>query len=449
MLTETDLHGWSMQQIETGGWARFAGMRVLLLQGSHGYFFQRVAQALLSAGVGCVLKIDFNGGDSLFSAADAHVYRGRMQDWPSFLTDFMHKHEIDCVMVFGDCRPIHVAARGVAHAHGAQFWAFEEGYVRPNFITLEPHGVNGNSRLPTDRASYDQWQLLDLPPQVQVHSSFWPATGVSIAYFAATILMRWRFLHYQHHRPVRLVDGLRKWYYGWKERAALVDLKGHGGASPYFLSVLQVALDAQVRMHSKYESIAQYIDETVRSFAQYAPQEAVLLIKHHPMDRGYTDYTRQMKQLAKELGLGQRLRYIHDQHLPKLMSHAQGLVTINSTVGLSAMDHSLAVKTLGQAIYDIPGLTSHRSLSDFWQHSALDKPEPELHAKFVNYVIAHTQINGNFYRELPGAGVAGLHYRDVPAIHPSPLFEQLPVGRDYKQAGQPKIVASSSSAAAS
>jgi capsular polysaccharide export protein len=444
-----------MQQLKMCGWGRFAGMRVLLLQGPHGYFFSRVAQALMAFDALQVTKIDFNGGDQLFSCAGAKVYRGTMQDWPTFLSQFMQKNAIDCVIVFGDCRPIHVAARAVAHAQGVQFWAFEEGYIRPNFITLEPHGVNGNSRLPTDRFSYERWQLLDLPPQVQVPSSFWHATSVSIAYYAATILMRWRFLHYQHHRPVRVVDGLcwirslvRKWYYSRQERSALRDLKGHGGAKPYFLSVLQVALDAQVRMHSKYESIAQYIDETVRSFAQHAPQDAVLLIKHHPMDRGYTDYTQQIKQLTHALGLEGRLRYIHDQHLPTLMSHAQGLVTINSTVGLSAMDHALPVKTLGQAIYNIPGLTSQRRLDDFWQHSEQDKPEPELHAKFVNYVIAHTQLNGNFYRELPSAVAAGLHYRDEPATHPSPLFKHLPLRQSNRQVDIPKMSAASVSASA-
>lgn len=442
-----------MQQLGTGGWTRFVGMRVLLLQGPHGSFFNRVALALLHSGASSVEKIDFNGGDQLFSPAGAHVYRGKLQDWPNYLTDFIRERGIDCVMVFGDCRPIHAAARLVSHAQGVQFWAFEEGYVRPHFITLEPHGVNGHSRLPTDRDSYEQWSMLDLPQQQTLPPSFWRATGYSIAYFAATILTRWRFPHYLHHRPVRIADGLcwlralgRKWHYSWKERGALADLQGHGGSQPYFLSVLQVALDAQVREHSKYESIAQYINETVHSFATHAPQEAVLLVKHHPMDRGYTDYSRQMMGLAKELGLQNRLKYIHDQHLPTLMTHAQGMVTINSTVGLSAMDHALPVKTLGQAIYDLPGLTSQRPLDEFWRHSLLDKPEPELHAKFVNYVIAHTQLNGNFYRELPDAGVAGLHYRDVPATHPSPLFVHLKPPMDYNKI---KPSASASSAAAS
>ncbi|MBS7807666.1 capsular biosynthesis protein [Variovorax sp. PCZ-1] len=421
-----------MQQSAIGGWKKFRGNRVLLLQGPHGTFFRRIEQVLISAGVLSLHKINFNGGDRLFSTLNAHDYRGSMQDWPEYLAKFIKSHQIDCVMVFGDCRPIHQAAREVAIGQGIQFWTFEEGYIRPNFITLEQHGVNGNSKLPTDRNSYERWQLRELPLERSVPPSFWRVTGFSIAYFAATILMRWRYPHYQHHRPVRVMDGLywlralgRKWYYSWKERSALADLNGHGGTRPFFLSILQVALDAQVREHSKFASIPQYIDETVRSFARCAPEETVLLIKHHPLDRGYSDYSRLIAQLTIELGLQGRLRYIHDQHLPTVMAHAKGLVTINSTVGLSAMDHDLPVKTLGQAVYDIPGLTSQRELDDFWQLADMDKPDTVLHEKFVNYVIAHTQLNGNFYRELPDAGIAGLHYNDDPEARDSPLFSCL------------------------
>jgi capsular polysaccharide export protein len=414
------------------GWLRFAGMRVLLRQGPHGPFFKRVAAALQAAGAGKVMKIDFNAGDALYSPADALAYHGKMSDWPAYIDRFLVDHQIDCVMVFGDCRPIHQTARTVAHAHGAQFWTFEEGYVRPNFITFEPHGVNGHSRLPTQRADYDAWKPVQLPDQLPIKSSFGIAALHAMAYFIAAKLMHWHFPHYKHHRPLVLLDGLRwvrglgrKWWYRFAERDALKDLQGHGGNKNYFLSVLQVAIDAQVREHSPYASIEQYIRESIASFATHAPADAVLLVKHHPMDRAYADYSGLIKLLRKHHGLNDRLRYIHDQHLPTLMTYAQGLVTINSTVGLSAMDHGIAVKTLGLAIYDMAGLTSQRSLDDFWKHAYLDRPEPALHQKFVNYVITHTQINGNFYRPLQEAGLSGVLYRDNPETHPSPLFAQL------------------------
>jgi capsular polysaccharide export protein len=406
-------------------------MRILMLQGPHGPFFSRVARALALAGAATVHKINFNGGDQLFSQSNAIAFRGTIQQWPDFLAQFILDHQIDCVMVFGDCRPIHQAARAVVLGAKLQFWAFEEGYVRPNFITFEPHGVNGYSRLPAEMQSYAAWQCVEMPKEQPVPSSFWQATGLAISYYFAAMMLRWRYPYYQHHRPIAIKDGLcwiralgRKWLYHFSERNSLKDLQGHGGSSSYFLSVLQVATDAQVTQHSRFTSIGQHIEETVRSFAQGADKRCVLLIKHHPMDRGYTNYHRLICELANQFKLNGRVRYIHDQRLPKLMQHAEGLVTINSTVGLSAMDHSLPVKTLGLAVYDIPGLTSQRTLLDFWQHAKSDRPDPELHKKFLNYVIAHTQINGNFYRKLPGADVAGLNYRRHDSIHPSPMFAQ-------------------------
>jgi capsular polysaccharide export protein len=404
-------------------WRRFAGRRVVLLQGPHGPFFARVASALRSAGADFVHKIDFNGGDALFSERGATAFRGRMDTWPQFFESFVASHQIDTVVVFGDCRPIHQVPRRLAPELGFEFWVFEEGYVRPNYVTFEQHGVNGNSQLPQTSAFYAKQPRAQLQPELPVGNTFWAATRYSIAYYAATLLLRWRFPHYEHHRRVSLLDGLcwlralgRKWLYRWRERAALADLSGHGGSRPYYIQALQVATDAQIHFHSPYAHVHESIDEVVASFAAHASAQSVLLIKHHPLDRGYSDYSRRIDKLREKHRLGERLRYIHDQHLPTLMSHALGLVTVNSTVGLSALSHALPVKVLGEAIYNLPGLTVQQPLDRFWAAARTERPDMDLHARFVNHVIASTQINGSFYRALPGGLPAGL--AQISNVHP-------------------------------
>ena len=109
-------------------------------------------------------------------------------------------------------------------------------------------------------------------------------------------------------------------------------------------------------------------------------------------------HTTMIESLARELGIHERVLYIHDQHLPTLLRNARGVVVINSTVGLSAIDHETPVKTLGSAIYDMPGLTNQGEL-DFWNNPA--KPSRNLYNAFYHEVIRKTQINGNFYRRLP------------------------------------------------
>ncbi len=410
-----------------GSWAQFAGKRVLLLQGPHGPFFKRVASGLRAAGASAVEKINFNGGDGLYYPGQSVAYRGNLADWPAYIDAFVLRHGIDCIVAFGDCRPIHIEARTVAHARGIHYWVFEEGYIRPNFITFEQHGVNGFSCLPDERGDYDAWPMLPLSDDAPVPPSFGLAAKYAMAYFTASALAKPWFWRYQHHRDLNMLDGLywvrsyvRKLRYKSKEANALADLLPHGQGK-YFLAVLQVASDAQVAVHSPYQSVAEFIVDTVRSFALHGPSDAVLVVKHHPMDRGYSDYTRLVNELAHTHQLAGRLRYIHDQHLPTLLAHAQGVVTINSTVGLSALFHGTPVITLGKAVYDMAGLTCQVGLESFWRNPQAHKPDAELHAKFRNYVTAHTQINGSFYVELPESDAAGVRWRAMPALPALPV----------------------------
>ena len=58
------------------------------------------------------------------------------------------------VILFGDCREIHRHMHPLCRKHGVTVNVFEEGYVRPHWMTLESHGVNGRSTLPRDPAWY-------------------------------------------------------------------------------------------------------------------------------------------------------------------------------------------------------------------------------------------------------------------------------------------------------
>jgi capsular polysaccharide export protein len=120
------------------------------------------------------------------------------------------------------------------------------------------------------------------------------------------------------------------------------------------------------------------------------------------MDRGYHDYSQLISGLARKLGLGGRCLYIHDQNLPSLLDTAQGVIVINSTVGLSALHHDTPLKVCGQAIYDMHGLTFQGSLDDFWDNSQKGKPDKNLLQCFQGYLLQYTQLNGSLYKCLHG-----------------------------------------------
>lgn len=74
--------------------------------------------------------------------------------WPAFLSEVIDVHAIDAVMLFGDCRAYHRIAHEIAKERRLEVGVFEEGYIRPDCITLERDGVNGNSTLPDNPIFY-------------------------------------------------------------------------------------------------------------------------------------------------------------------------------------------------------------------------------------------------------------------------------------------------------
>lgn len=400
-----------------GGLGGFSGKTILLLQGPVGPFFARLARDFRGAGA-TVHKINFNGGDSLFYPRGTS-YRGSMDDWPAFFERYIVENRVDVIFLFGDCRPIHEKARAIAHQRGLEIGVFEEGYIRPDFITLERYGVNGYSLIPREAAYYRNLPEAPVQHNRRVGNTFWHALMWAMLYYLSASLMRPLYRHYQHHRSLQsregwplVISALRKWKYVFVERGIADRLFG-SLSQRYFLVPLQVHNDSQIHVHSQYASVKRFILEVIRSFAAHAPADAWLVIKHHPLDRAYHDYTYLIKRMAERKGIAARVLYIHDQHLPSLLQHARGVIVVNSTVGFSALFHRKPVKVCGNALYDMAGLTYQKSLGEFWHEAAEFHLDVELFARYRAYLIQSTQLNGSFFRKLPFKGSnAGLRLTD-------------------------------------
>lgn len=388
----------------------FENKKVLLLQGPVGPFFKRLAEDINSLNAD-IYKINFNGGDWFFYPKNSINFRGSIENWPRFFSDFIEKYEIEMVILFGDCRDYHRIAHSIAGEKNIEIGVFEEGYVRPDYITFERFGVNGFSLLPRKRDFYDILEVKDtiISDVNFVGNTFWYAAWYASLYYCFSVFLRPLFRYYVHHRPLELSESVnwmkafwRKWLYKYNERGIQHTLITQNKKN-YFLAPLQISTDAQIHKHSDFSSVEVFIKRIISSFSAHAPKKMLLIIKHHPLDRGYHDYSGLILRLSKDYNVSERVMYIHDQHLPTLLEHARGVVLINSTVGLSAIHHGAPLKTCGSAIYDIEGLTYQGSLDNFWhdaEHFNLDK---DLYKRFKGYVVKNKQINGNFYRRLKGS----------------------------------------------
>jgi capsular polysaccharide export protein len=374
----------------------------LFLQGLASPFFYRLAGLLRAAGHD-VLRINLSGADLVFWPESAINFRQSAKHWPAFVAKTMREHHVTDLVLFGDCRPCHRTALQAARRLGIATHIFEEGYLRPNWITLERLGTNGYSEIPRDPDAIRELagRLVDAAPAIEMRGSFvrralWDVTANIIG------LGLWPlFPHYRWHGTDHPVVE----YCGWLRRFATAPVSRRrtrqtianvvDAGAPFYLAPLQLHSDYQIRVHSPYADPIDAVEEIVASFVAHAPADAHLIFKLHPLDNTLFNYSGKLAQIAGRQNIARRLHLIGETDLPTLLRRSRGVVVVNSSLGTVAIEHNRPVKTLGTATYDMPGLTFQGSLDAFWTNGVA--PDAALYRDYKRVVLALTQVNGGFF----------------------------------------------------
>ncbi|EBF5479585.1 capsule biosynthesis protein [Campylobacter coli] len=378
----------------------FSGKTVLLLQGPVGTFFHRLA-IKMEKNKTKVLKLNFNGGDFFFYPNGKRC-KCDEKDLENFYENFFKEKKIDAIVMYNDCRLIHAKAIKVAKGLGIGIWIFEEGYLRPYCITFEKDGVNANSSLPRDKNFYLSCNILTKESIKEIPGGFKFMAFSAFLYWLFSFLLAPFFNNKLHHRTLFPFEFLfwfrslyRKYLYKFTEKK--LNQKIYSLEKKYFLAILQVYNDTQIKHHYK-KSIEEFIEELILSFSNHARAKSYLIFKHHPMDRGYRNYSKLINGLSQKYHVEGRIFYVHDTYLPTLLKNALGCITINSTVGLSAILEGCPTKVCGNAFYNFEGLAYPKKLQFFWREAHAYKPNPNLVLNFKNYLLNTNQFNGNFYK---------------------------------------------------
>ncbi|EJJ9802977.1 capsule biosynthesis protein [Campylobacter coli] len=378
----------------------FSGKTVLLLQGPVGTFFHRLA-IKMKKNKTKVFKLNFNGGDFLFYPSGKRC-KCDEKDLENFYESFFKEKKIDAIVMYNDCRLIHAKAIKVARKLGIGIWIFEEGYLRPYCITFEKDGVNANSSLPRDKNFYLSCNILTKESIKEIPGGFKFMAFSAFLYWLFSFLLAPFFNNKLHHRtlfPFEFLFWFRSLYrkYLYKLTEKKLNQKIYSLEKKYFLAILQVYNDTQIKHHYR-KSIEEFIEELILSFANHARAKSYLVFKHHPMDRGYRNYSKLINELSQKYHVEGRIFYVHDTYLPTLLKNALGCITINSTVGLSAILEGCPTKVCGNAFYNFEGLAYPKKLQFFWREAHAYKPNPSLVLNFKNYLLNTNQFNGNFYK---------------------------------------------------
>ena len=368
--------------------------RVLLVTLPFGRFGRDLVRAFRDAGAE-VRHMVFNTGDLLSRRGPGGIHHQEgAAEWPRRLAELAPS--FTDILIFGESGPYNEAVMALPKGGGARIWVLENGYFRPDWITLERGGANAGSPLPRDRAGYAaEWP--EPPPPVPVG----PATrslafNISLYYFVE-LYGRWLF---PRHKPAFAAPPWRQavghtWRYfrglliGKPDDRLVVDQ-----SRPYFLVCLQRDGDSQLLRHSPLPDNAAFLEAVMHSFSHHAPPEVNLVVKNHPLDPGLIDLEMLTAQAAHAHGVAGRVRFVDGGNLARLCRGALGLVVNNSSSAFSALGFGTPVKAKGRALFNFEGLTDQKPLDAFWSDPT--PPDPDLFRRFRAQVMVRTQINGSF-----------------------------------------------------
>lgn len=136
-------------------------------------------------------------------------------------------------------------------------------------------------------------------------------------------------------------------------REAIIEKKSAGKVLPeHFIFIpFQVDTDSQILVYSDWINNMQQLFELMLKVQTQVPQ-LKLVFKEHPSSR--VNYAYLHQHLPEKIGV-----FANDYSTQALIQQSQAVVTINSTVGLEALIFNKKVITLGEAFFNIKGMSWH------------------------------------------------------------------------------------------
>lgn len=382
------------------------GRRFLFLQGPHGPWFHRLGRMLRASGAQ-VWRVGFNRGDRAFwFDRDSYIpYRGTPEAWPEAFRRLIACHTITDIVLYGDTRPIHAAAVAHARAAGITVHVFEEGYLRPHWVTYERGGSNGHSRLMGLTVAQMQAALaqsdMDLPDAPARWGDMRQHMFYGALYHWFVLAGFWDYRGFRPHRALTVRQEFRLYcrrlallpFHSLERLAATLRIK-HGGF-PYHLVLLQLEHDSSFQKHSPFSTMVEFLQLVIEGFARGAAPHHHLVFKAHPLEDGRVPVAHEIRRLARAHGVAGRVHFVRGGKLAALLNHARSAVTVNSTAGQQVLWRGLPLKTFGAAVYAKPEFVSSQSLPEFFRQPS--RPDSRAYRDYRHYLLETSQVPGGFY----------------------------------------------------
>jgi len=374
---------------------------VLLLQGPVGNFFNEFAKHIIMHG-GSVFKIHFTFAEKFFyDQKEEFFYKNTIEEWPKYFTKFVKKNKINRVYLMNDSRPYHKPIIKICADIDVDLFVFEDGYFRPGYITLEPFGINGNSHFP--KFAFDNFNDNQNLPSLEMN-----LYSKDYSRILFSLISNFNFITSRNYKPYRPINSfywavrlfrkyLSKAINILKDSIAIKKILKADDDIKVFFVPLQVFDDTQIKYHSKYKNTFEFIFEILQSFGALNIKNFKIIIKQHPGDRGAINYKNFITEKAKIYGITKNICFNSTTDVDELINLSDGIILINSTVGINSLIKNKRVHCSGVSVYR--DLCQNIELNEFinntFNSNYFDNTD---NIKFLTKLKNVTQIKGSFHK---------------------------------------------------
>lgn len=418
-------------------------MNVLFLQSPYSFLFRDIAKKLNSIGSECT-AVTFNLGDkyifkgikqvdvhkklkksikiSNFSESELNVvdnidtfyskqkykiYNEKISQYEKkyfasyirFIENYIIENEIKIIVMQNDTRWQHQLAIHVAKKLNIKYFVFELGLFRPNSITIDPNGVNYNNSVPRNKNYYldsRKYNYFNLET-VKSDISEFKRNVILIKYLIYYKIGEILNLNSIPNKEIKLSEYIKRFlkaYTNKKQNEFILpkDIK-------YIFVPLQVSNDSQTLVHSNFKNMIEFMEIVIDGVKKYNKSNELnlkIIFKEHPMDIGKVDYS----EFYSKYSTDEDIIFTKYGSTEKLIENSEVVVTINSTVGLEALEKNKKVITLGRAFYSIDGICENATESNL--NLVIEKVLHEdldivLLNNFIEYLKYNYSVEGNEY----------------------------------------------------
>ena len=315
-----------------------------------------------------------------------------------FLEKYLVDNKINKIVMMNDLRWQHAIAIHLAKKLNIKYFVFELGLFRPNTITLDSKGVNYNNSVPRNKEFYLNLKEFNKFEYTKINSSIIEKQrNIIIAkYMILNTIGKLFGIYTPANNRNSILDYFKRFKNTYFKKK---NMKNITFKKKYIFAPLQVKTDTQTLVHSDYNNMVEFMEDTIQGVKEYRKKynsNIELVFKEHPMDCGkvsYDDFYVKYKGYTW-------IKFLKNGNTKEIIKNSDMVITINSTVGLEAIEEYKPVICMGRAFYNIDGISlksNRNDLSKDMDREFNRSINKNLIDNFLNYLKYEYSMEGNLY----------------------------------------------------